>query len=73
MIKVVKSRDRMGWRWLPGFLEPGPSHSNQRKMLRRGIGPQRLGGHNPILERVTANLMLEMRDLKGDLPPLVRT
>jgi hypothetical protein len=52
-------------------MNPGPSHSNQRKMLRKGIGPQRLVGHNPIIESATAKLMLEIRGFKGDPPPLV--
>jgi hypothetical protein len=70
-IEVLKYCDRMGWQWGLAFLQPGTSHTNQRKMLRRGIGPQRLGGHNPIIERITAKLMLEMREFKGNPLPLV--
>jgi cytochrome P450 len=66
VIGVLNCRGRMGWPWSLAFIDPGPSHSNQRKMLRRGIGPQRLGDHNPIVERTTAKLMSELRNFTGD-------
>jgi cytochrome P450 len=71
VVGVLNCDGRMGWKWRLALLDSGPSHSNQRKMLRKGIGPQRLGGHNPIIERITAKLMLELRDFKGDPPSLV--
>lgn len=62
----------MGWQWSLAFMDAVPTHANQRKMLRRGIGPQRIGSHNHIFEKVAAKLMLELHNLKGDFPsPLV--
>jgi cytochrome P450 len=57
---------RMGWQWSVGFMQPGPRHSNQRKMLRRGIGPQAIGSYNPLIEKTATNLMLSLQDFEGN-------
>ncbi|KIM28343.1 hypothetical protein M408DRAFT_329443 [Serendipita vermifera MAFF 305830] len=56
----------MKWQWSTAFIQPGPSHSNQRKMLRRGIGPQRVGSHTPNIEKNTGKLMLTLHSLEGN-------
>lgn len=56
----------MGLEWSTAFLQPGPSHSNQRKMLRKSIGPQRVTIYNTLIETEAAKLMLTLQTLKGD-------
>jgi cytochrome P450 len=56
----------MAFGWGTPFLQPGPHHSNQRKMLRRGIGPQRVGSYDPIIESEIAKLMTELERFQGN-------
>jgi hypothetical protein len=56
----------MGWHWRLAFMEPGPSHFSQKRMIRRGIGSQRLGDHTAVIEKNATKLMLELRNFKGD-------
>ncbi|KIM28319.1 hypothetical protein M408DRAFT_69838 [Serendipita vermifera MAFF 305830] len=56
----------MGNQWSPAFIQPGPDHSNQRKMLRRGLGPQRVGSHDQTIEKNVTQLMLSLRSSQGD-------
>jgi len=58
--------DRMGWHWSLSFLQPGQHHSDQRKMLRRGIGPQRVGSHNDKIEKNTAELLMALQGFEGN-------
>lgn len=53
-------------------MEPGPSHSNQRRLLHQGVGPQRVGSHNHVIENTTAKLMLELQGLQGNPAALVQ-
>jgi hypothetical protein len=46
--------------WNTSLIQPTFSHSNQRKMLRRGIGPQRVGSHDPLIESEVARSMSEL-------------
>lgn len=57
----------MGWEWEMPLLQPGPSHSNQRKMLRRAIGPQRVGSHDPRIELEVAKLITLLNTFQGTL------
>ncbi|KIM28323.1 hypothetical protein M408DRAFT_329427 [Serendipita vermifera MAFF 305830] len=61
----------MGNQWSAAFIQPGPHHSNQRKMLRRGIGPQRVGSHTPIIEKNATRLMMALQSFEGDPHKLV--
>ncbi|KIM28318.1 hypothetical protein M408DRAFT_329423 [Serendipita vermifera MAFF 305830] len=61
----------MGFQWSPVLAQPGLHHSNQRKMLRRGIGPQRVGSHDPIIEKNITKLMLTLQRFQGDPHPLM--
>lgn len=61
----------MGLQWTTTFLQPGLHHSAQRKMLRRGIGPQRVGSHNPNVERNAVEMVLSLQSFEGNPHPLV--
>jgi cytochrome P450 len=52
--------------WSTAFIQPGTSHSNQRKMLRRGIGPQRIGSYDPTMEFEIARFMPELEAFEGN-------
>jgi hypothetical protein len=56
----------MGWHWALTFSQATSQHANQRKMLRRGIGPQRIGSHNALIESEIAKFMLELETFQGD-------
>ncbi|PVF93462.1 cytochrome P450 [Serendipita vermifera] len=57
----------MGWHWSVLFLQSShPSHVNQRKMLRKAMGPQRVGSHDITIESTVAKLMLELETLQGN-------
>lgn len=58
--------DLVGWSWNLGLVQPGIHHYNQRKMLRRAIGPQRVGSHDPLIESVVANLMTVLNTFEGN-------
>jgi hypothetical protein len=63
----------MSWGWGMVFLEPGPHHSEQRKMLRKGIGPQRIGSHGEKVEKNADKLMLTFNNFRGDpFPHILR-
>lgn len=47
-------------------MEPSISHSNQRKMIRRGIGPQRIKSYDPSIESEVAKLMTVLEMVQGD-------
>ncbi|KIM28320.1 hypothetical protein M408DRAFT_23723 [Serendipita vermifera MAFF 305830] len=61
----------MGIQWSTVVIQPGPHHSNQRKMLRRGIGPQRVRSHDPIIEKNVAELMIKLQTFQGNPYPLM--
>ncbi|KIM19583.1 hypothetical protein M408DRAFT_31100 [Serendipita vermifera MAFF 305830] len=61
----------MGIHWSTAVIQPGLPHSAQRKMLRRGIGPQRVGSHDPIIEKNVAKLMLTLQNFQGDPHPIL--
>ncbi|KIM28401.1 hypothetical protein M408DRAFT_140803 [Serendipita vermifera MAFF 305830] len=51
--------------WFLTNLHPGPKHAEIRKMLRRAIGPQRVGHHDPSIEKSAAALMLSLHASEG--------
>ncbi|PVF97322.1 cytochrome P450 [Serendipita vermifera] len=55
----------MGWEWEMPLLQPGPHHSNQRKMLHRAIGTQRVGSHDPRIESEVAKLVAVLSTFQG--------
>lgn len=64
--------DLMGWDWDLAFIQPGPHHSNQRKMLRRVIGPQTVGQHDPLIESTVAKFMTVLETFQGNPNDLVQ-
>jgi hypothetical protein len=59
----------MGFGWSTAFIQPGIHHSNQRKMLRRGIGPQRIGSYDSAIESGVAKFMVELQKFQGNPNP----
>ncbi|KIM23782.1 hypothetical protein M408DRAFT_250244 [Serendipita vermifera MAFF 305830] len=64
-------RKVMGWHWGTTFQQPGPHHSIQRKLLRRGIGPQGIASHNTKIEDNANKLMLALEGFEGNPYELV--
>ncbi|PVF92960.1 cytochrome P450 [Serendipita vermifera] len=58
--------DLMGFRWATTLLQPGVHHSNQRKMFRRGIGPQRIGSYDSAIELAVAEFMTQLETFHGN-------
>ncbi|PVG01693.1 cytochrome P450 [Serendipita vermifera] len=56
----------MEWHWSLIHIQATQSHSNQRKMLRQAIGPQRVGSHDFMIESTVANLMVELETFQGN-------
>ncbi|KIM28408.1 hypothetical protein M408DRAFT_23789 [Serendipita vermifera MAFF 305830] len=56
----------MGLSWTLTDLAPGPKHAEIRKMLRRAIGPQRVGHHDTTIEKCAARAMLRLQTVKGN-------
>ncbi|KAG8753458.1 hypothetical protein FRC14_006019 [Serendipita sp. 396] len=54
--------------WSFAFMQPGVHHSNQRKMMRKAIGPSRVGSHDPQIEQGCSNLMLKYSEFQGYVP-----
>ncbi|PVF93582.1 cytochrome P450 [Serendipita vermifera] len=63
----------IGFHWNMPNLQPGPSHSNQRKMLRRAIGPQQVGKHDPMIESAVMKLMTRLSIFQGCPSDLVQS
>ncbi|PVF97364.1 cytochrome P450 [Serendipita vermifera] len=57
--------DLIGWQWLLSLVQPGSSHSAQRKMLRKGIGPQRVGSHDHIIDSEVGNMVAMWEGFQG--------
>ncbi|PVF97327.1 cytochrome P450 [Serendipita vermifera] len=64
-------KELMDLGWSTAFIQPGPHHSNQRKMLRRGIGPQRIGSYDSLIETAVAKLMAELETFQGNPSPTI--
>lgn len=62
---------RMDWKWGLPLRQADKNHQEMRKMLRRGIGPQRIGSHDELLEVCAKELILNFRIAKGDPIPLI--
>ncbi|PVF98200.1 cytochrome P450 [Serendipita vermifera] len=63
--------DLMDWGWFPTLRQPDKTHQEVRRMLNRGIGPQRIGSHNELFEDCVKELVLNLQTLRGDPTPLV--
>ncbi|PVF93573.1 cytochrome P450 [Serendipita vermifera] len=56
----------VGFGWNPLFIPPGDHLFHQRKMLRRAIGPHRVGTHDQIIEFEIGKLMTVLETFQGD-------
>ncbi|KIM28306.1 hypothetical protein M408DRAFT_329415 [Serendipita vermifera MAFF 305830] len=61
----------MGIKWSTSSIQPGPLHSERRKMLRRGIGPQRVVSHDYVVEKNVNRLIVKLQSVQGDPQPVV--
>lgn len=55
----------MGLDWQLNVKQPGPSHSEQRKMLRRTIGPQNVGRHDATIESMARKILNGLNKFQG--------
>jgi hypothetical protein len=62
----------MGLGWQITILQPGPSHSNQRRVLRQSIGPQTVGSHDNIIEATVQLFMTELDAFRGSPKELIQ-
>jgi cytochrome P450 len=58
--------------WALAHIQPGPRFSEQRKLLRRGIGPQRVGSHNEKIEKHATRLVVALNNFKGSPRKLIQ-
>ncbi|PVF93578.1 cytochrome P450 [Serendipita vermifera] len=56
----------IGWEWSTSIIQPGPHHSNQRKLLRRSIGPQTVKRHDIFIESEVVKLMTVLSTFQGN-------
>jgi hypothetical protein len=61
----------MEWNWFPTLRQPDKTHQDVRKMLNRGIGPQKLGSHHELFETCTKEFLLNLNTIQGDPVPSV--
>jgi hypothetical protein len=62
----------MGMKWALAHVQPGPYFSEQRKLLRRGIGPQRVGSHDEKIEKHATHLMVALNSFEGSPHELIQ-
>ncbi|KAG8805665.1 hypothetical protein FRC17_005399, partial [Serendipita sp. 399] len=65
--------DVMKLGWILTMLQPGGHHANQRRMIRKAIGPSAIAGHDAHFEKITNDFMLQLSTFKGEVPPEVMT
>lgn len=56
----------MDMSWAVIMLQPGQTHLTQRKMIRRGIGPQRVESYDTSIEAEIGKLMVDLASHQGD-------
>lgn len=61
----------MDYKWDIVLRQADKTHQEVRTMLRKGIGPQRIGSHDEFLEDCTKDLMLNLATLQGNPIPVV--
>jgi cytochrome P450 len=64
---------RMYIGWFMALLQPGPTLTEQRKVLRKAIGPQTAQEYDWMIQRESKQLIQSLSGFIGDpLPKLVR-
>jgi hypothetical protein len=61
----IQTDHSMDWGWEMPLIQPGVHHSNQRKMLRRAIGPQRVARHYTRIESEVSKLITVLNTFQG--------
>ncbi|PVF98744.1 cytochrome P450 [Serendipita vermifera] len=59
-------RDLMNWGWSALFMPSDAHHSLQRKMMRRGVGSQRLAIHNELIESEVVKVLSSLKTFEGN-------
>jgi hypothetical protein len=62
----------MDWGWALTIRQADKTHQEIRKMFKQGIGPQRIGSHDELLEDCTKDLMLNFATLEGSPTPMIQ-
>jgi hypothetical protein len=62
---VCRTGNSLGWEWEMPMLQPNSHLINQRKMLRRAIGPQRVASHDRRIEYEVAQIMTVLNTFQG--------
>jgi hypothetical protein len=62
----------MGWSWVLSLAQPGPTHATQRRMVRKAIGPQRVGSHDPLVESEISKLLKSLTKFQGNLIEMIQ-
>jgi cytochrome P450 len=54
------------------FVQPTSHHANQRKMFRRGLGPQRIASHDDLIASEVAKLTQDLQTFQGNPIPIIQ-
>jgi cytochrome P450 len=52
--------------WTPIFVQPGPTHTEQRKLLRKVIGPQTVHEYDRAIQASISDLIKVLLTSEGD-------
>jgi hypothetical protein len=55
----------MDWGWSSFFMEADSHHLKQRKMMRRGTGPQGIGRYNHLFESEVTRVAMDLQTVQG--------
>jgi hypothetical protein len=61
----------MDWKWGLPLRPADKTHQEMRKMLRRGIGSQRIGSHDDLFDECAKELMLHFQVTRGEPIPVI--
>jgi hypothetical protein len=56
----------MGWGWSIVLRNVDSAHLVMKRMLRRGIGPQRISSHDILFDQASNELLLTLPGMQGD-------
>jgi hypothetical protein len=55
----------MDWGWSSFFMEPDSHHLKQRRMMRRGVGPQGTSRCNHLFELEVTRAAIDLQTVQG--------
>lgn len=67
----VMVMELMNQLWFTINQQPGPAHTEQRKIIRKAIGPQEVPHYDYVLEQEAEKLLKRLSGFKGDPRPLL--